>query len=286
MLHGAAVTPPQSAGAEEMGIAGAGIAGVRAAGAGAEGTGGAVGRTLAILRALRQLGTGAHPLAAIALRAGLPPATTHRYLQSLLGEGAVVRQGPRGHYAFVETPHLFSDFPPDIPDGPPTGLSSLTVRTELITLQSRTGQIALAYAAFLFGTPLRVCAEKALGAHADRLSTASRAALEALWRGPLETDASGWVIQSCLGDSTAARPALRRIREDGFAVGPSPLAGRDVVAAPVWRGSTVAGSLSLLISHRHARSAVVRDRFVAAVLDSARAISHRLTCGVASVPPR
>nr|WP_239104292.1 helix-turn-helix domain-containing protein [Streptomyces sp. SID339] len=292
MLHGAAVTPPplevdeEGTGTGGMGTDGIGTDGIGTDGigmreTGTEGAGGAVGRTLAILRALRQLGTGAHPLAAISLRAGLPPATTHRYLQALLGEGAVVRQGPRGHYAYAETPHLFADFPAVVPADPPTGLSSPPVRSELITLQSRTGQIALAYAAFLFGTPMRVCAEKALGAHGDRLSTASRAPLEALWRAPLETDASGWVIQSCLGDSTATRRPLRRIRENGFAVGPSPLTGRDVVAAPVWRGSTVAGAVSLLVAHRHARSAVVRDRLVAAVLDSAGAISHQLTCGVA-----
>lgn len=260
MLHSAAVTPP-------------------------EGAGGAVGRTLAVLRALRQAGPGAHPLAAIALRAGLPPATTHRYLQALLGEGAVVRQGPRGHYAFVETPHLLSDFPSEFSDETPTGLSLPTVRTELITLQSRTGQIALAYAALLLGRPQRVYAEKALGAHVDQLSAAPRSSLRALWRAPLEADASGWVIQACLGDSTAARPPLRRIREDGFAVGPSSLAGWDIVAAPVWRGSTVSGAVSLLVSHQHARSTVVRDRFVAAVLDTASVISHQLTRGVAAVPP-
>ncbi|MGW6529020.1 helix-turn-helix domain-containing protein [Streptomyces venezuelae] len=260
MLHSAAVTPP-------------------------EGASRAVGRTLAVLRALRQAGPGAHPLAAISLRAGLPPATTHRYLQALLDEGAVVRQGPRGHYAFVETPHLVSDFPPEFPDEQPTGLSLPIVRSELITLQSRTGQIALAYAALLLGRPQRVSAETALGAHADVLSAAPRASLQALWSAPLEADASGWVIQSCLGDSTAARPPLRRIREDGFAIGPSPLAGWEIVAAPVWRGSTVSGAVSLLVSHQGARSTVTRDRFVAGVLATARVISHRLTRGGAAAPP-
>ncbi|MFK4070454.1 helix-turn-helix domain-containing protein [Streptomyces sp. NPDC029674] len=251
-----------------------------------ERAGGAVGRTLAILRALRHLGPGTHPLAAIALRAGLPPATAHRYLQALLGEGAVERQGPRGHYAFVETRHLLSDFPPDVADDPPTGLSSPTVRTELITLQSRTGQIALAYAAILFGRPLRVHVEKALGAQAGQLSAVPRASLQALWRAPLEADASGWVIQACLGDSAAARPSLHRIREDGFAVGSSPVTGRDIVAAPVWRGSTVVGSVSLLVSHRHLRSTVVRDRFASAVMDTASAISRHLTRSGAPVLPR
>ncbi|MEU1117409.1 MULTISPECIES: helix-turn-helix domain-containing protein [unclassified Streptomyces] len=260
MLHDAAALPPEA--------------------------GGAVGRTLAVLRGLRHLGPGAHPLAAIALRASLPAATAHRYLQALLGEGAVQRQGPRGHYALVETRHLVSDFPIDTADDPPTGLSSLTVRAELITLQSRTGQIALAYAAILLGSPLRVHAERALGAHAGLLSSAPRASLHALWHAPLETDASGWVIQACLGDSTSARPPLHRIRQDGYAIGASPIAGRDVVAAPVWRGSTVAGAVSLLVSHRQMRGTVVRDRFVTAVMDSAGGISRQLTCGGAPVSSR
>ncbi|MFI1677932.1 MULTISPECIES: hypothetical protein [unclassified Streptomyces] len=68
-------------------------------------------------------------------------------------------------------------------------------------------------------------------------------------------------------------------------MGPSSLAGWDIVAAPVWRGSTVSGAVSLLVSHQHARSTVVRDRFVAAVLDTASVISHQLTRGVAAVPP-
>ncbi|GHC53531.1 hypothetical protein GCM10010349_19630 [Streptomyces flavofungini] len=238
--------------------------------------GSAVGRTLAVLRALRRLGPGTHPLAAIAAQAALPSPTAHRYVQALVGEGAVERQGPRGHYAFVETPHLFSDFPLGR-SGPPTGLGSATVRTELITLQSRTGQIALAYAALLIGRPMRVHAETALGAHAQQLYAAPQASLQALWRAPLEADASGWVILACLGDTGAARPPFHRIREDGYAVGPSPLLDRDIIAAPVWRGSTVAGAVSLLASHRQLRGTAVRNRFVAAVMDTAGAISRQLT---------
>ncbi|MFI7316960.1 helix-turn-helix domain-containing protein [Streptomyces venezuelae] len=246
---------------------------------------GAVGRTFAILRTLRHLGPGAHPVAAIALRTGLPPATAHRYLQDLIGEGAVERQGPRGHYALAETRHPLAEFSPDLSDDLPTGLSSSTVRAELITLQSRTGQIALAYAAILFGRPLRVHAERALGTHAGQLRAAPRAALQTLWRAPLEADASGWVIQACLGDSTAARPSLHRIREDGFAVGPSPITGRDIIAAPVWRGSTVAGSVTLLAAHRHVSSTVGRDRFTSAVMDAAGAISRHLTrSGLPTLP--
>ncbi|QEU97921.1 phage tail protein [Streptomyces kanamyceticus] len=249
-----------------------------------EQSGSAVGRTLAVLRALRGLGPGTHSLASIAALAELPSPTAHRYVQALVGEGAVERRGPHGHYAFVETPHFFSDFPLGMA-GPPTGLGSATVRTELITLQSRTGQIAVAYAALLIGVPLRVQAETAPGPHAQQLAALPRAALQALWRAPLETDASGWVIQACLGDTTAARPSFRRIREDGYAVGPSPLRDRAIIAAPVWRGSAVAGSVSLLVAHRQVRTVSVRERYVHAVMDAAGAISRQLTrAGVRAAP--
>ncbi|RSS78892.1 phage tail protein, partial [Streptomyces sp. WAC02707] len=47
----------------------------------ADGVGGAVGRTMAVLRALISLGPGEHPLASVAESADLPAATAHRYLK-------------------------------------------------------------------------------------------------------------------------------------------------------------------------------------------------------------
>lgn len=241
-----------------------------------ESRGGSVGRTLAVLRALHQLGPGTHPLTSVAARAGLPAPTVHRYVQALVGEGAVQRRGPRGHYSLVEAPHLFSGSFSDS-SGPPTGTGSATVRAELITLQSRTGHIALAYVPLLIGTPMRIHAEQALGAHAQQLHATPHAILQALWRAPLEADPPGWAIQACLGDVTAARPQLARIRQDGYVLGPSLLLGRDAVAAPLWRGSTVAGAVSLLAPHSQLRSPTVRTRFIEAVMDTAAMISRQLT---------
>ncbi|MEV0529539.1 helix-turn-helix domain-containing protein [Streptomyces sp. NPDC050439] len=235
-----------------------------------------MGRTLAVLRALHQLGPGTHPLTSVAARAGLPAPTVHRYVQALVGEGAVQRRGPRGHYSLVEAPHLFSGSFSDS-SGPPTGTGSATVRAELITLQSRTGHIALAYVPLLIGTPMRIHAEQALGAHAQQLHATPHAILQALWRAPLEADPPGWAIQACLGDVTAARPQLARIRQDGYVLGPSLLLGRDAVAAPLWRGSTVAGAVSLLAPHSQLRSPTVRTRFIEAVMDTAAMISRQLT---------
>ncbi|WP_371525293.1 helix-turn-helix domain-containing protein [Streptomyces sp. NBC_01283] len=248
-----------------------------------ESGGGSVGRTLAVLRALHQLGPGAHPLASVATRAGLPAPTAHRYVQALVGEGAVQRQGPRGHYSLVEAPHLFSGSFSDS-SGPPTGTGSATLRAELITLQSRTGHIALAYVPLLIGTPMRIHAEQALGAHAQQLQATPHSVLQALWRAPLEADPAGWAIQACVGDVTAARPQLARIRQEGYALGPSLLLGRDAIAAPFWRGSTVAGAVSLLAAHSQVRSPAVRNRFIWAVLDAAAMISRQLTRAGVSAP--
>ncbi|TGB16110.1 helix-turn-helix domain-containing protein [Streptomyces sp. MZ04] len=235
-----------------------------------------VGRTLAVLRALQQLGDGAHPLSSIAARAGLPAPTAYRYVQALICEGALERRGPRGHYALVEAPLLFSGSFSDS-SGPPTSAGSAAVRAELITLQSRTGQIALAYVPLLIGKPMRIHAEQALGAHAQHLHTNPQASLQALWRAPLEADPPGWAILACLGDVTAARPQLARIRQDGYAVGPSPLLDRDAIAAPLWRGSTVAGAVSLLAAHSQVGSPTVRNRLVDSVMDTAATISTQLT---------
>ncbi|GAA1943262.1 hypothetical protein GCM10009837_81670 [Streptomyces durmitorensis] len=207
----------------------------------------------------------------------MPAPTAYRYVQALVGEGALERRGPRGHYSLAEAPHLFSGSFSDS-SGPPMSTGSATVRAELITLQSRTGQIALAYAPLLIGKPMRIRAEQALGARAQQLQATPQASLQALWRAPLDTDPPGWAILACLGDVTAARPQLARIRQDGYAVGPSPLHGKDAIAAPVWRGSTVAGAVSLLAAHSQMRSPTVRNRLAGAVLDSAAIISRQLTC--------
>lgn len=237
-----------------------------------------MGRTLAVLRALHQLGPGAHPLASVATRAGLPAPTVHRYVQALVGEGAVQRRGPRGHYSLVEDSHLFSGALSDS-SGPPTGtgMGSAAVRAELVTLQSRTGHIALVHVPLLIGTPMRIHAGQALGSHAQQLHATPHETLQTLWRAPLEVDPPGWAILACLGDTPAARPQLARIRQNGYAVGHSPLPDRDAIAAPLWFGSTVAGAVSLVVPRSQMGSPTVRDCYIWAVRDAATTISRQLT---------
>lgn len=238
--------------------------------------GSAVARTLAVLRALRALGPGAHPLAVIAAQAGLPAPTTHRYLRALAREAAVEQRGPRGHYALTETSHRSTHLVDEVTDTK-VGQTSPALRAELVTLQSRTGQVSLLYAPLLVGAALRFCTERAVGAHAAALRQAAPAELRLVSSAPLDHDAAGLAILACLEGSSAPGAGLERIREQGHAIGPSPLRGWDCLAAPLWRGPVVAGSVALLAPHGRMRSAVARSRLVHALMDTAALMSGQLT---------
>ncbi|MEU6349964.1 helix-turn-helix domain-containing protein [Streptomyces sp. NPDC047072] len=238
--------------------------------------GGAVARTMAVLRALIRLGPGEHALASIAESAALPAATAHRYLQAMVREGAVEQRGPRARYALVDAlhgaPHSISKSQPS-----PAGQPSPAVRAELVTLQSRTGQIAFVYRPYLIGTPMRICADRAYGAHGETLFKEPREALQALESAPLDADPAGKAILACLGAPIGSKIDISRIREEGHALGSSPLPGRSMIAAPVWYGSTVAGSVALLAGDAQMKRAATRARYVDAVMDAAAAMSGRLT---------
>ncbi|MBX7466752.1 helix-turn-helix domain-containing protein [Streptomyces sp. MAG02] len=231
---------------------------------------------MAVLRALSRLGPAEQPLAAIAEAAELPAATAHRYLRALVRDGAVVQRGPRAAYTLVDAlhraPFTRAADPSTAADAP-----SPAVKAELVTLQSRTGQIVFVYRPHLIGAPRRNCVERVYGAHGEELLTASQKALRALESAPLEADAAGLAILACLGTATGTRSDVSRIRQEGHAVGPSPLPGRVMVAAPFWYGSAVAGSVALLPVEAQMRREAIRARYVAATMDTAAALSGHLT---------
>ncbi|MEU9096869.1 hypothetical protein [Streptomyces sp. NPDC048361] len=163
------------------------------------------------------------------------------------------------------------------PVGTPVRQASPAIRAELVALQARTGQIAMIYVPLLVGPPVRICAEHVMGAHSGELAAASRESVQELWRAPLEADACGLVILAALGDGPRTGGALARIRENGYAVGPSPLAARDAIAVAVWKGSAVAGAVALLASRSQMRGASIRSRYIHSVLDSAATMSGHLT---------
>jgi DNA-binding IclR family transcriptional regulator len=239
-------------------------------------TGGSVARTVAVLRALIRLGPQEQPLAAIAESCALPSPTVHRYLQALVREGAVEQRGPRARYALVDALH---STPRSLASAQPSqaGQPSPAVRAELVTLQSRTGQIALVYRPHLIGTPMRICAERAYGAHGGEVLAASEVAQHNLEAAPLDADAAGLAILACLGPETGTKIDISRIREEGHVVGAAPIPNRSTIAAPVWFGSAVAGCVALLAADSQMKRPATRSRYVDAVMDSAAAMSGQLT---------
>ncbi|EDY49258.1 hypothetical protein SSCG_02286 [Streptomyces clavuligerus] len=236
---------------------------------------GAVGRTLAVLRALIALGPGEHSLTSVAESASLPAATAHRYLQALIREGAAEQRGPRARYALTDALHRPPSSVPAQPflADPP----SPAVRAEIVTLQSRTGQLAFVYRPHLIGTPTRICVERVYGPHTDEVLTSPQNTLRRLESAPLDADAAGLAILACLGPTDSPKIDITRIREEGHAIGPSPLAGRTMIAAPIWYGSAVAGSVALLAKGAPIRRTATRARYVTAVMDAAASMSGQLT---------
>lgn len=124
---------------------------------------------------------------------------------------------------------------------------------------------------------MRICVERAYGAHADEFLAAPRNVLQALEAAPLESDAAGMAILACLGPAGGFPPGTLRVREEGHAISASPLPGRTMIAAPIWYCSTAAGAVALLAGDRQMKSAATRARYVTALMDSAAAMSGHLT---------
>ncbi|MGQ4404904.1 hypothetical protein ACN6K4_006976 [Streptomyces hayashii] len=101
--------------------------------------------------------------------------------------------------------------------------------------------------------------------------------MRSLESAPLEADAAGLAILACLGSIGDNKIDTAHVREEGHAIGPSPLPGRTMIAAPIWYGSAVAGSVALLAKDGPMRRAATRARYVAAVMDTAAAMSGQLT---------
>lgn len=69
---------------------------------------------------------------------------------------------------------------------------------------------------------MRICAERAYGAHADEVLTSPQITLRSLESAPLEADAAGLAILACLGSVGDNKIDTAHVREEGHAIGPSP----------------------------------------------------------------
>ncbi|MEU6346518.1 helix-turn-helix domain-containing protein [Streptomyces sp. NPDC046977] len=231
--------------------------------------GSAVSRTMAVLNAVRR--PGSHGPIDVAACAGLPVSTTHRYLQALVREGRVRKcEEPKGHYVACADAApsgalgALEELPLRVP-----GRTPPAVRAALSSLQARTGQIVLLHS--LVGMPMmRLCTRRLLGGHGRDLLVTPVGRRDMLWGAALDTDpdASGLVIRACLDE--LGDPMLREIRRQGFASERSPLPGWHSTAAPLWRSTTVVGSVAVL-------SPGGRETHVYSVMDTAGVISGYLT---------
>ncbi|WP_369192309.1 helix-turn-helix domain-containing protein [Streptomyces sp. R08] len=232
-------------------------------------------RTVAVLRPVGRLRPDGDVLAAIVEHTGLPVPTVHRHLQALVTKGAVEQRAPHARYVLVDVPHR-----PSLASKPTKNAmfkhSSPTVTAELINLQSCTGQIAVTYRPHFTGVLMHGCVERAVGANGKELLNATPVAVQLLQAAAREADA-GSGHPGCLGTLSAAESGLCLIGEEGHAVGTAPLPARDMIAAPVRRGSATAEAVVLLPSKRQIRRAALRARRITAVMGTAATMSGQLT---------
>lgn len=249
----------------------------------------AVARTVAVLDAFQ--GPDQLQLKVIAERAGLPMPTAFRYLQGLVRAGRVEQIGELGSGAYAlaasarhRQTRPFEDLPIRIADQ-----SARVVGSELVKLQSETGQVALLYAS-VGVPPMRMCTNWAMGVHRSALLTAPADQVQALWQARLDADASGVVIRafrSNLGKMRApasdGQPGtgrswdLRTIQDQGYAADPAPISGWHAIAVPLWCANSVVGAVTLLAQEHLVRSSARRARYVDRVMDTAGVLSRHLT---------
>ncbi|MFI1203437.1 helix-turn-helix domain-containing protein [Streptomyces sp. NPDC020883] len=233
--------------------------------ASSHGGGSAVWRTDDILGALQklqqQLGRAVF-LREVASETGLPTSTTCRYLQVLLEKGRVHQpEGRRGAYLLDQLTVTSA--------GNAQPHASQAIRRALITLQTRTGQAALLYAPFaLTERPLRVCVEQQWG-------MLTPVADDRLYSAPIGIDPPGHVLAAAMRERGHIDTESGDIR-NGYIMGPSVLEGHDAIAAPLWRGSNVAGAVTLMPMHLRMRSAKSRSDYITQVLNTAATMTDYL----------
>lgn len=196
-------------------------------------------RPLHVLAALQELdqrtGDGAHALKDIVGLVNLPVSTVCRILRTAEDLGLVARP-ETGRYASAgSTPSA----PLEEHDDRDNSL--------LMRLHQSTQAPALLYApALLAGATTRILVSRVYGHRGAHVLRAPRLQQIALRQSPLRADPAGLAILAQLVPQQDLAPQLRPIRDAALAVGPSPISNLAMLAAPVWRGRTVAGCLAVL----------------------------------------
>ncbi|MFJ6771249.1 helix-turn-helix domain-containing protein [Kitasatospora sp. NPDC091257] len=227
-------------------------------------------RAYRVLQALIELGPGAHTLAEVMAHSGLTRSTAHRILQS----------GVRTHTFVQPTYGTYSIAHPSVTGHRQDALTELpasspAISEELAHLQRRTNQVVALHSHLLLGMPSRICVDIADGKRHDfAAALATSNAGPVLRRAPLHHDAAGLVMLASLDDLSAGNAVLRRIKIQGYARTPSPVAGWEMLSVPLWRGSVLVGSVSLLAPDAYWQRRA--ERLADATMDTAAALSRRL----------
>ncbi|MGA5559228.1 hypothetical protein [Streptomyces lavendulocolor] len=184
-------------------------------------------RAFRVLRTMKDMGSGPHPLGAIINRSALSRSTVQRVIHSGLKAG-VIEQVGHGHYTLTR------------PEPPSQPLTSPFAQRALRNLAHRLGHSASLHAAVLTDIPVQVCTGTV-----DRTGHASPPPTV----GPrsLRADASGRAIMAYL-DLPHPDPAERRlVRARGWASTPGPTSGAYTIAAPVLRFDIAVGALAIAV---------------------------------------
>ncbi|MFI9274923.1 hypothetical protein ACIGXM_30070 [Kitasatospora sp. NPDC052896] len=216
-----------------------------------------------VLRTLRELGDGPHYLRRIAEEAQIPVATAHHILADAADFGMAVRVAP-DHYS---SPGSSSPRPLGtgaLPADP--AASSPATHSALVTLQCECNGMALLYASLLPAEAAAVCLDRTLGPYEREIHCAPAERRALLWRTSLEAGAVGRVI--------GGQPAAG---QHGYDHGPAPIAGFDLVAAPVWNGESCAGAVAVLLPSYRLSATALREDIATAVTETAAGLSRAVS---------
>ncbi|GAB2607643.1 hypothetical protein GCM10027168_45560 [Streptomyces capparidis] len=222
-------------------------------------------RVCILLTTLSGLGPGWHRLERL-MAASKLPRTTVRRLLGTLAEHGLVRHDPVVGYSLPPAEQPLPVLPP----------LATACQALLATLQYRTGQTVLCHGCLVppGHTPLRVCLDYRLGGgFLHGLSDVERhEAIERLRQAPLHLDAPGQVIAAYREDGNRfVGTRWREIRGRGFTRSQSPVAGWDLLAAPVQAQGAVVGALS--IAARRDDMTRHLSQYVQQLTDAARRLS-------------
>lgn len=191
-------------------------------------------RTLAVLHALMELGSGQQSFRAIANRTSLDDSEVHRRLRQLF-QAQLCDRPNYGYWELRPTTAALTGAPPGLVHPSATPLPGVAFLLEGI--HRRTQQVVLLHTySPVSGERLCISAVGASEPRFRRELAITPEAIDQLRRAPLDSDAPGLAMLANLaGQDVPLRDDLRQIRSAQVAVTNSPLPGWNLVATPVRR---------------------------------------------------